>query len=142
MNWDFLSKAIAITADIMTIIGLSGILTWSIFHKESRLADKVLEIFAYSIKTFFCLIIFSVFYLIFIVLFAYSRLFLTGLTGVSADMSNFWWSSKDSIGVLLAYLIAGLIAIPLFIISCACIFQWSFNPFKGLLSKFKRNNVQ
>jgi hypothetical protein len=42
---------VSLFADIMTILGIGGILTWGLVHKDSsRLADQIVEVFFLSLR--------------------------------------------------------------------------------------------
>jgi hypothetical protein len=138
MNWDLLFKSISLIADVMTLIGVSGIVTWSIFHRESRLADKVLEIFAFSIKMFFCLLLLAPFLMLFHPMSFFSRLFLTGVFEMPIDLTRQWWDSTNPVPYVISHLFTGLIVIPLYVVTCACVLLWSFSPLSHLFRKFRR----
>jgi hypothetical protein len=51
-----LANLITIIAGVMTIFGIGGLVSWSIFHRDrSGLAEHVVQICSYSLKVFLCL---------------------------------------------------------------------------------------
>ena len=125
-NW------ISIIAGFFTILGLSGIVTWSVFKKEkSQWATTVLSSFNYSMKTAICLILAARLGGIYVLLYSFSMVMLKG------DASPLWWESDKAIFHIIPHFILSAIAIPFYLILCACIYKFSIEPIQRFIEIFR-----
>ncbi|MDX6559124.1 MAG: hypothetical protein QOF72_2173 [Blastocatellia bacterium] len=129
------ANIISIVSGFITILGIGGIVSWSIFGKDrGAFQRKVALIFAFSLKTAFCLIVLSLvgFFalLIHVIIIGFSR----GLTS-----STFYWDAQNPTFYLISYGFQILFLLPLYLILCSCIYEWSFEPLKRLTSAFNKN---
>ena len=147
MNNDlnYYADIIGIISGLMSIVGISGILGWSIFRKgKSPLANTILQIFAYSIKIFLCIILLGALLL----LLQLPWMIVVDSTGGTSSTQGEWidgvgyvpvpfFSYLFSYGNHLGTILIGLFAIPFYILCCACLFTWSLKPLKNFLKIFK-----
>ena len=82
-----IANIISIIAGIITILGIGGIVTWSLSKKgKSQFSDTVLSVFSYGIKTVSCIILGA------IILWIY--LIITSIITVSSEEpvnKPVWW---------------------------------------------------
>ncbi len=120
-----IANIISIIAGIITILGIGGILSWSILKKDkSLLSDSVLSIFSYSLKTGFVILIgIPGAYLFF---FFYSWL----LVFSKGEADPLYWESGHFFEHFIAYFIVALFAMPIYSVICACIYKSSLDPWQ------------
>ncbi len=126
-----LKDVVSLIADIMTIFGLSGFLTWSFVRrglKEQSLPEVGIGIFAYSIKTFLAVLLLAV--LLIPAGFLHAFVVLVCSEGYVSE--DGWWNSNKSGTYVVAYLISGLVFLPLSILTVSSIFISSLDPFRRL----------
>ena len=129
-------NVVSLVSGTMTIFGLSGLVTWSLFKKERGYFDnKVLSIFAFSIKSFLCSILLLIMYGL--SAFPYGFVIMLYKGHLGADF--FYWDEKAPIVYILAYLFAALLAVPIFCILATCIYSWSLRPIVKLWRIFTRS---
>lgn len=135
----FIRNSISLLADVMTIVGITGITSWSLFSKDrGPFQDKVAAIFAYSLKSAICLGLL-------IVLVGTSKLvleFFVVLVNGHSSVDDRYWSSTEPLGYIVGYLVLVLGHLPVFIIICACIYTWSFQPIRRFISAFRQGPTQ
>jgi len=133
-----IANLITIISGTMTILGVSGFLTWSIFSgKDGLLSERLLSIFAYSIKSAMCLAVIP-----FIgMLIFFPWIFAVGFAGGDPNLLPF--SGKEfPIGNYIGTFIIAMFSVPAYIILCSCIFEWSFKPISRFVKTFsKKDNV-
>jgi hypothetical protein len=136
LELNYWANIISVVSGVMTILGIGGIFTFSLFKKgETPFWNSVIRIFAYSIRLFFCVIfglaMFGISY--------YPWYFLSDILGGNPDMSvGSIIIDIFHFGNTWATLIIGLVAIPILLIGWACLISWSLKPVKSL-SGFFRN---
>ncbi len=129
-----IANIISIIAGLMTILCISGIVPLSFFKEgRSELADTVLTVAGFSIKSFIFLI-----FLGFVSIFA---LFLYTLHGLFLDSNS--TDTTVLIASIIGVILSSSIAIPVIIIGGWCIYQWSLIPLRKLVDKFiSREKIQ
>lgn len=137
MDLNLISTIVSIVSGLMTILGISGVVTWGFKNTETRPgADSIIIIFVYSIKFFINTIILAVLSLL-----AYMMNFgvVLVLKGHIQAESNEYWEKGYEFQHILSYLIVALLFIPMFLLLSATVYQWSFSPFNKFFSKFRSN---
>ena len=129
-----IADIITIIAGTMTILGISGFLTWSMFkEKNGLLSDKLLSIFSYSIKCALCLAILP--FIGLLVFFPW--IFAVSLAG--GDTSGFPFSGRElPLGNYIGTFIIALLIVPIYVVICSCILEWSFMPLSRFAKAFSR----
>jgi len=149
MNTDlsYYADIIGIVSGVMSIVGISGILGWSIFGKgKNPLSRTILMFFAYSVKAFLCIVLLGVMLFVLSVPWAIT----VSITGGNPYPLGEWVSGVGyksvpihemllSYGNLVGTVIIGLIFVPFYILSCVCIFLWSIQPAKDFLHAVVRH---
>ncbi|AFL73258.1 hypothetical protein [Thiocystis violascens] len=139
MTLSYLADIVTLIAGAMTILGLSGLLSWSYFHKnESPLSERVLTIFAYSIKTSLaCVLTYYAYWL-------WSWFYLWLLVdfwGSALHMAKFYWNQEEAPRYLFAYFFSLALFVPLYVSSVIALYSSSFVPIKRLaVAIFKKNS--
>jgi hypothetical protein len=132
---NFIRNSISLLADVMTIIGITGITSWSLFSKDREpFQDKVAGIFAYSLKSAFCLILF-------IVLLGASKLvleFFVVLVNGHISFDTQYWNAAEPLGYVIGYLVLLLVMLPVFLVISVTIYTWSLHPFRRVKSAFRQ----
>lgn len=135
-----IANIISIIAGIITILGIGGIVTWSISKKgKTQWSDTVLSVFGYGIKTAFC-IIFGV-----IILWIYLLITTIITTVISQGPANeaVWWESAKFYFNLATYLVLAVFAVPLLLVLCSCIYKSSWEPWQRFYEKlFKKTKLE
>ena len=128
INFSQIADVISIIAGLMTIIGLSGLLSWSFFKKaRGNIVDDSISIFAMAFKSGLCILL-----LWFFAMPAYLLHIFVVLSLGKGHMAgtDFFWGETDWYAYVASYLIGTLIWVPLFVLSCSSIFAGSIKPFK------------
>lgn len=127
---------VGLSADIMTLFGVSGVFAWSFVRKniESRsVADTGVSIFAYAVKTFIVMVL-----LLFLCVPAFfSHLFIVMLTSGSYAAGDGLWNSQKSFAYLLAYGVTALWLIPMAVLTVSSVYVWSLEPFERFFKAFR-----
>jgi hypothetical protein len=133
-----LLQAIHLTADIMTIFGLSGFFTWSFVKKSvesTSPADVGVTAFALAVKTLLCLIVAGMLLLPA----GFAHIFLVLIFSGSYSATDSFWSDQKSTAHVLAYVVNALWYIPTVVLFAACIFTWSLEPIDRFGRAFTRS---
>lgn len=138
-NLNLYAAIISIISGSMTILGISGFLSWSFFQRDQNLlASKALEVMAYSIKVFMCIVLFFLLLLVFFVPWE-AAVSLTGgdpyariEVAVGVRRSPTFFENLFLFGNSIGTLIILLLFLPVYVIGSASIFTWSLNPFRQL----------
>ncbi len=132
---DLTLRGISIAADVITLLGVGGIVSWSVFGKDrGPLQRKIAAVFAFSLKTGFCVLLFGI-----IGFFAFVPYgLILSASGIHINTSNFFWDSRAKPFFIAGYLVVGLLFLPLYLILCSCIYEWSFEPFRRVREAFRK----
>lgn len=134
----YFADIIGIISGIMALLGMGGILSWSVFKKgKTPFSDMVLSIFAYSIKTALCLLL-----ILPVAGFAYLPMMILVATLTGRTTSEEFAVFSPSTSFCIVTVVLGMILIPIYLVLCACIYQWSDKPWEDLLSKLRREREQ
>ncbi|MCB0450967.1 MAG: hypothetical protein KDC97_12695 [Confluentibacter sp.] len=130
-----IADIITIIAGTMTILGVSGLVTWSFFkEKKGGFPEIILSIFVYSIKTALCLVILPVMALILF----FPWMIAVGFSG--GDINAFPFSGREfPLGNYIGTLVISMLAVPLYVLISASIYLWSPSPFIKFYRIFSRN---
>ena len=129
------ANIISILSGLMTICGFGGVISWT-FLKRDRgvLESTIMAIFALSIKTAICLLIFAMmaavgFYPYLIIL-----AFLRG----GAPGGDIFWDSFNPIPNILSYCVVLAFMGPFYLLVCLSLYTMSFWPFIQFFKVFLR----
>jgi len=122
---------ITIISGIMTIFGVTGIISWSLVKEsEQTLSQATISIFAKSFKIALCIVSFL------ILLIPMQAIHMAIVLSVGKGMmpssifnTEFWWGTSDWYAYLISYAVTVLVGIPLYSLSAASIYSWSIQPF-------------
>ena len=132
---------VSLFADILTILGIGGILTWGFVRKDSsRLADQIVEVFFFSIRIGLLFPVTLVFWGIYYFLFQIFRVVLEGIFRVYPAEFHEFWDPAYPLVFLFSYLLAVVFVGPFYLLACACILLWSGEPMKRLLNKLLKRD--
>jgi len=135
-NFSNFADIITVVSGIMTILGVSGFLTWSIFKgKDGLLSEKLLSIFAYSVKSAICISLLP----ILAMLLYFPWMFFVGFAGGDINATPFSgraWPIANYVGTT----VLALFVVPAYVVICACIFEWSFDPLGRFASSFNNSD--
>jgi hypothetical protein len=136
-----IADIISIITGIMTILGISGILSWS-FTRESggSFSSNSISVFAKSVKLGLCLI----FQLILIIPMQGLHIFLVlalgeGVMPASAHNPDFWWKENYWYAYVISYLIGILLWLPACTLSFSVIYTWSLAPVNVFIQHLRGN---
>ena len=130
---DQLANIITIISGSMTMLGISGIVTWGLFkRKKYQLAEKIIVISTYSIKCFLCTILLLIMVMVFKLLYIGLALLLTGKFYATS------WHPFSDIRHLICYLTVSIFTMPIYMMLCLCIYDWSLHPIKKMIKLLKR----
>lgn len=128
INFSQIADVVSVIAGLMTIFGLSGLMSWSFFKKsKGDMADNSITIFVMAFKSGICILLLWLFAIP--VFFLHIFIVLTVGKGCVGG-ENFFWADNEWYAYIASYLIGILIWIPLYILSCSAIFAGSLVPFK------------
>jgi hypothetical protein len=129
------SSYISIVSGFMTIAGISGVISWSIFERsQNRVARSVLLILAYSLKTALCCALFIPF------LWAWRTIYVFAFRYLGDGTFSYvhpYWDDTAPIANTLAYIASVGLLFPTYAISAACIYRFSFAPIAELVAAMK-----
>lgn len=129
---DTIANIISIISGLMTIFGITGIVSWSLTKESSQtLSQASMSIFAKSFKLAICVASFPVFLLLFREIhFAIVLNFGEGWMPVSFKNPDFWWKQEGWYAYMVSYFVNVLTGVPLYATTAACIYTWSLAPFR------------
>jgi hypothetical protein len=129
-------KVISVVADVLTILGIGGLASWSVLSKSSgSLQERVAAILAYSVKTGACLVILIASLLIAKLPFD----LLVNIINGHKNIDSPYWSSAEPLGYIVAYLITISFFGVGFLLICRSVYSWSFGPFRSFKNAFKQD---
>lgn len=105
-------KTISVIADLMTILGLGGILTYGIYLKDRNLFGlRIFKIITFSFRLAIIIAIGALSYRLFDFPYAFFLVIFKG------DTMNFYWEDGKEIQYIFTYIASGLISLPIVIFS-------------------------
>jgi hypothetical protein len=129
------ANIISIISGVITILGIGGIVSWSLFSKERRpFQQKVAAVLAFALKTGFCLVTLGL--LAWPAFLVYGTILAFSAKDVSS--STLFWNSSEPVQYVVAYIVIGLLFLPLYLVLCSTIYEWSFEPFRRLAKAFRK----
>ena len=129
---------IGLVADIMAILGIGGLVSWSVFKRERGQFDEtVLSIFAYSVKTALCLAVLGVFG---VVASGVDNIILSMSLGYFGPDTPRFWDPQNPLPYVFAHMATGLLFVPLSLLTCASLYASSLGPFRRFFRVFMRRN--
>ncbi len=132
VSW--VADIVSIFAGLMTIIGLGGVVTWSFTRKGRQdFADTTISVFALSVKIATCGVLLWILALPAALL---HMIIVASLGDGSFLFTEYFWASEKWYAYIVSYLLALLIWVPVFLLTCACIFSWSVVPLKLFFRRF------
>ncbi|ENM5843797.1 hypothetical protein V4V60_004002 [Vibrio mimicus] len=134
MSFSDFSSIVSLVASVMTILGIGGFFSWSLYDKshEPDLAGQTIAIFAYAVKFGLCLALL----LLLLIPAVFLHMFLVVVLGDGGiGSSSFYWASDEWHAYVVSYILGILFWTPLYFLSTACIFSWSTTPFHVFYKK-------
>ena len=118
-----IANIISIIAGIITILGIGGIVTWSLSKKgKTQWSDTVLSVSSYGIKTAFCIILGTI--ILWICVIITSRITVTSEGPVNELV---WWQFYFNLAV---YFVLAVFAVAIYLVLCSCIYKSSLEPWQ------------
>lgn len=117
----FWADVVTVISGAFTILGVSGVLSWSLFgHGPTAFTRLVLTISAFSIKSFFCLVLLGV---AFALIGAGQVVLALAFKGEAV-----YWEKDHPLPHVGAWLILLMPTLPFCVAFCLCIYQSSWHP--------------
>lgn len=131
-----IANIISIIAGIITILGIGGILTWSLSRKgKTQWSENVLSVFSYGIKTALCIIWGGI--MLWVYLMITSMITFTSARPLNAPVL---WQFYFNLAV---YFVLAVFAVPIYLVLCSCIYKSSWDPWQRFLEIFyKRKRLE
>ncbi len=139
MTIDKIADWFSIVAGSMTILGLSGVVSWGIGkHFSNAIANKVYQI---SLSVFKLGLSFLLLFIIFFIW----KFFYGEMIIFSKDTwanGTFYWDTNYPIPHLVCYAVTIPIFSFLYVICALCIVMGSLSPFKSIPQKWRNKNIE
>ena len=134
------ADVISLISGIMTILGISGFITWGLFSEQrGNLADDAISVFALSLKAGICVLLLWPMAVLFFVL----HIFVVLSMGPGAiDGGTMFWNAAYPVAYFVSYLVNTLVWVPLYAILCACVFAWSLKPFATFWAALRSRHLR
>ncbi len=129
---DNFANLISIISGIMTIFGVTGVVSWSLYKETGEsFSQATMSIFAKSFKLALCIVSFLLF-LILLYLIHVSIVISLGEGWMPGSTRNpdFWWKNSDWYAYVVSYCLIVLIGIPFYSLIASSIYTWSLSPFR------------
>ncbi|TVT53433.1 MAG: hypothetical protein FHK80_19005 [Azoarcus sp. PHD] len=129
---DDFANIISIVSGLMTILGITGIVSWSLSKEAGQsISQASMSIFAKSFKLALCVVSLLLFLVVlreihFAIVLSVGEGWMPG----STSDPNFWWKESGWYAYVISYFINILIGIPLYALIASSIFTWSLEPFR------------
>lgn len=142
----YFADIVSIIAGLMTMLGIGGIVTWSLSKKHrSTFDDRVVSIAVYSAKIFLCMLPLWLYPIYREIVLPISGALLRD--GFGMDIGSWpyqmWWDKEHPAPYLICHIFFGLIIVPLYYLFCKSLFQWSLRPIKIFFRVFtNRHNLK
>jgi len=142
MKIGFIADVISIIAGGMTILGMGGLITWSIFRPGKRVAfqESVFGVTVAALKLSLCLLL---------LIFPVTNLFQMVFSEVSLQAATLipeqyidlfrqpWWDRQFPIPYAVAWFVSLIVCAFVFMMLCACIMDFSFKPIMKLWRRLR-----
>ena len=134
------ANVISIISGLMTILGITGIVSWSLTKEVSQsISQATMSIFAKSFKLALCVVSLLLFLLVlrevhFTIVLSMGE----GWMPASATDPDYWWKESGWHAYVISYFIIILIGIPLYALIVSSIYTWSLETFR-VFGKYLRN---
>ncbi|OCH70095.1 hypothetical protein [Vibrio splendidus] len=134
------ANIISIVSGLMTLLGVGGFFSWSIYDKskEPDLSGKAISIFAYSVKFGLCILVLLL--MLLPVHLCHISIVLAIGNG-SIGSSTMYWSEGNWYAYVVSYIIIVSIWLPIYLLLTASVFHWSFSPFKLFFAKMQGKSL-
>jgi len=131
---EIFEKILRLIADLMTIFGIGGMLTWGLSKWNKTVWGYRFFLFAIYCLRFAAIAIFGV-----ISFGIFSIIYIFSLDLLKGNVNYYYWEKGNEIPYLLSYLFAFSISFPIFILSSLAIATSSLYYFKLCISKLTSN---
>jgi hypothetical protein len=136
VTFDHLVQIVDLIAGTMTILGAGGIVSWGFSRKLGNdLAGKVVQVFAYSIKTALALLLLIPTFWLWSVI--YEFVFRRASGGTFSYVEP-WWDSADPLPYICGYVASAPLIVPIYGIIVCALFSKSIAPLKALFETMFR----
>jgi len=131
-----IANIISIIAGIITILGIGGIVTWSLSKKgKTQWSNTVLSVFSYGIKTAFCIILGAMSLWIYLII--TSMITVTSEAPVNEPV---WRQFYFNFAV---YFVLAVFPVSIYLVLCSCIYKSSWDPWQRLWEiVFKKEKLE
>jgi len=121
-----IANIISIIAGLITILGIGGIVSWSIFKKSrTQWSDTVLSVFSYGVKTAWCITLGAITLSIYLFIAWFILAMLQAILYESA-----WGQNAKFRFEIAVYLVLVVFHIPIYLVLCSCIYKSSWGPWQ------------
>jgi len=143
MELSYFADIVTIISGFMTIIGISGVVTWSLTrNSKTLLEERIVAVFVISVKCFICILLAVPLYLISYFILGFIIVFLRDIFDEYNSAYSWWWSKDHPAAYTVAYIVAFLPSVPIWLLTCKSIIDWSFEPFKYFYVKFTNSSKE
>lgn len=134
-----IANIISIIAGLITILGIGGIVSWSIFKKSRpQWSDTVLSVFSYGIKTAWCITLGAITLSIYL-----SIAWFILATEEALFFDSAWWQNAKFLFEIAVYLVLAVFHMPIYLVLCSCIYKSSWGPWQRFWEiLFKKKNLE
>ena len=124
---------ISLLSGIMTILGIGGLLSWSIVERKSNiLANKIYIIFSYSLKTAAALFISIPF------IEAWKAVYTFLFRYFASGAIPLVWDSTHPVATIASYSGSLMLIVPIYLTITACLYFWSLSPLLRVWGAIRR----
>lgn len=122
---------LSLISSIMTIMGITGLLSWSLAGKSKKPSDYALSFLGKAFRAAICLIILSPLLYCFIILKSFLTWIFGGPSLVRDSLSDplVWWDIDYPYSYILGYLVSTPIALVIIVPTITTIWFWKLSPF-------------
>ena len=117
-------EVVDLIAGLMTIIGISGVVTWSL-TSSNKLADGIAGFAAHCLRITIFIFLIGPFFWMWVAL--YPWVFMR-FSGGSFSYVEFLWNSQDPFKSIVSYVVSVPIVLALYLLTCLVIYYWSLRP--------------
>ncbi|MGO2335291.1 hypothetical protein [Providencia sp.] len=139
-----ITDVLSLISSIMTIMGITGLLSWGLSDRPKGAANFGLYILALMFRAAICILTLSFFTWPFIALKLFLVVTLPGgpvsVGGSSIEDPLFWWDINYPFIYLLSYIISIPIILVIAVPIIASIWSWSLKPFKPMYELIIKKN--
>lgn len=129
MTYTQIIELIHLAASIMTILGITGLLSWGFRNKDSKLSESIILMAVYSFKAFISLLLLIPISMI--IWFIASMIIDFGVSGIiDLNSQKYYWNNEYPGLYSLVYLISGFFPMSIWLLLSSCILQGSREPLR------------